>query len=149
MVNAKEFLEKFIKLTGEVTNLHGRRELSKDGYELMRNMLREAMDGLGTKNEVHGPDPVKKSAPTGTHTHYHGYLRSDVLAARATGSHMRLDQYRFNEDDTVSFRRGLNGDEWVALGDFKDGPAFANWERDARRLCGLRRPHEPDYKPLA
>ena len=87
----KDFINDFIKLTGEITTLHGRHELSRDGYILMKRLIRDGMMALSEEAKPKGGDLVKaKKYEAGSFEgidrsvddsrYWHGYRKSDVIS---------------------------------------------------------------------
>ena len=142
---AEQFLRDYIAFVGEVTSLHGRLEVSKNGYEKMRTLLRTAMEALrspmGKRNELADPVAKKPGSPA-SESLWFGYSRSDVKRAiMAPGNwHVGTRYVDFDDSDIPQAYRGQNTGFTV-----KDIPYIINTCREK----GLRRPDEPDYRPLA
>lgn len=151
-----EFLKEFLKLNGEISYLHGRYEVSKEGIRIMRDLTKHAMEALRKPEAKEGPvrtDPVlspkyaAKELPANVKSEememWRGYQMRDVRGAIATvhkGVRMSIGEsglLRCNEQPGVS-RSGWN---------YKFDHTHEQ-ELDIRRL-GARRPEEPDYKPFA
>lgn len=64
---AKALLERIVKLATNVHNLHGRYELSKEGYEELRGLVKEAMECL--KPTPQTPSYAYSDGPGVIHNH--------------------------------------------------------------------------------
>lgn len=151
--NVATFLKQFIEFTGEVTCLHGRYEVSKAGIVKMRELLGHAMEGLRDKDAPAAPsgarlaDPIispryaAKELPTNAKgpASWLGYLASDVVAL---GKRKYSVDFECNEHRVWAVTRDT-GKRYLAY-----GGDDAVCERQFRAY-GLRRPDEPDYKPIA
>lgn len=60
---AKALLERIVKLATNVHNLHGRYELSKEGYGELRGLVKEAMECLKATTETSPQSPAYAVGP--------------------------------------------------------------------------------------
>jgi hypothetical protein len=166
--NVATFLKDFIKFTGEVTTLHGRHEVSKEGYRQLRELMNQAMQALRSNNQAPGMDavispkyaakelptnakPIQTYANSQVQANYNpklvvtpnmmlrGYLGSDMIVARAGMTANPRSHYKF-EDGVLYYNNAPMG--------FPTNDREWTLEEAMMRRHGLRRPDEPDYEPL-